>query len=207
MDEAPPPPPKPKPPKLATMVSNKVDSDPISSKKVNTNGRGSNVHRLSSVFEDNDKNLKPRMGPSLPLSPRLPVPTVTLKKQKSFSREKVVNNNLNPEIDESPLAFGDIKARFQQAQVSDGTLPNPSKKPAALADLNKTTKSTKSTKNTERSQITKITSERIRIMGTSQPPPAKTKKPKPLRFNSSNDVTSTKKQVSEDFEGKKGKHS
>ncbi|CAB5395707.1 unnamed protein product [Rhizophagus irregularis] len=272
-----PPPPKPKPPKLATMVSNKVDSDPISSKKVNTNGRGSNVHRLSSVFEDkDDKNLKPRMGPSLPLSPRLPVPTVTLKKQKSFSREKVVNNNLNPEIDESPLAFGDIKARFQQAQVSDGTLPNPSKKPAALADLNKTTKSTKSTKNTERSQITKITSEKNTnnvnktctntnikntktmntkkpiksrsldpisqpdptpiiiddddenlsrewidvadhnylseidtkkttksVRGTSQPPPAKTKKPKPLRFNSSNDVTSTKKQVSEDFEAKR----
>lgn len=115
-----PPPPKPKPPKLSTMVSNKVDSDPISSsKKVNTNGRGSNVHRLSSVFEDkDDKNLKPRMGPSLPLSPRLPVPTVTLKKQKSFSREKE-DNNLNPEIDESPLAFGDIKAKFQ---VSDGAV-------------------------------------------------------------------------------------
>jgi hypothetical protein len=117
-----PPPPKPKPPKLSTMVSNKVDSDPSSSsKKVNTNGRGSNIDRLSSVFEDKD-SLKPIVAPSLPLSPRLPVPIVTLKKQKSFSREKVVNNDSKTEIDESPLAFGDIKARFQQAQISDGAV-------------------------------------------------------------------------------------
>lgn len=41
------------------------------------------------------------------------------------------------------------------------------------------------------------------VRGTSQPPPIKTKKPKPLRLNSSNDVSPTKKQVSEDFEAKR----
>ncbi|GES84175.1 Rho guanyl nucleotide exchange factor [Rhizophagus clarus] len=263
-----PPPPKPKPPKLSTMVSNKVDSDPISSsKKANTNGRGSNVHRLSSVFEDkDDKGLKPRIAPSLPLSPRLPVPTVTVKKQKSFSREKGVNSNLKPEIDESSLRFGDIKARFQQAQVSDGALPNPTKKPAALTNnktatskstditkieknannvnktcINTNTKNTK-TMNTkkpiksrsldpisqsnpttptitdddenfsrewidvsEHNYLPEIDTKKATksVRGASQPPPVKTKKPKPLRLNSSNDVSSTKKRVSEDFEAKR----
>ncbi|RIA87812.1 hypothetical protein C1645_739835 [Glomus cerebriforme] len=40
-------------------------------------------------------------------------------------------------IDESSLPFGDIRAKFQQSQVSDGTLPNPTKKPAALTNRNK----------------------------------------------------------------------
>jgi hypothetical protein len=41
------------------------------------------------------------------------------------------------------------------------------------------------------------------VRGTSQPPPVKAKKPKPTRLNSSNDVPSTKKHVSEDFEAKR----
>src|SRR6266542_986361 len=119
-----PPPPKPKPPKLS--ASNKIDTDPNSSstppKRTNSNAstpRGTNVHKLSSVFEDyskDDSSLKPRMAPSLPLSPNLPVPTVTIKKSKSFTRDKNKVENKSIEIDESPLVFGDIKAKFQQAE-------------------------------------------------------------------------------------------
>ena len=88
---------------------------------------GTNIHKLSSIFEDKDdknQNLKPpRVAPSLPLSPRLPVPTVPLKKQKSFSRERMGdNNNSTTEIDQSSLTFVDIKARFQQAESTDGAV-------------------------------------------------------------------------------------
>src|SRR4051812_35864536 len=72
-----PPTPKPKPSKLSTTPSNKIDSEPNSSfappKRTNSN-RGSNIDRLSSVFEDSHTKL--RTAPSLPLSPKLPVPQV-----------------------------------------------------------------------------------------------------------------------------------
>ncbi|CAI2178560.1 4083_t:CDS:10 [Funneliformis geosporum] len=111
-----PPPTKPKPPKLSTINLNKVDNDPnsssIPSKRIITTPiRGTNVHRLSSVFEDSKDGLNVKSR-TLPRSPKQTIPADSI------------------EIDESSLVFGDIKARFQQVQ--DRTIPNPTKKPSAL---------------------------------------------------------------------------
>src|SRR3954463_1619862 len=130
-----PPPPKPKPSRLST---NKVNSDPNSSPPkrtnvTNTNGiRGANVHRLSSVFEDKNgpkPNFKPLMAPSLPLSPKLPVPTVAINSKRPKAEKKSVKSSTTTttttkistetEVDESPLKYGDIKAKFEQAEASD----------------------------------------------------------------------------------------
>src|SRR5688572_28028208 len=130
-----PPPPKPKPSRLST---NKVNNDPNSSppKRTNTNGiRGANVHRLSSVFEDKNgpvPKFKPLLAPSLPLSAKLPVPTVAVNPKRPKVEKKSVRSSTTTsttttttkvltetEVDESPLNFGDVKATFEQAEVSD----------------------------------------------------------------------------------------
>ncbi|CAG8518406.1 18984_t:CDS:10 [Racocetra fulgida] len=125
-----PPTPKPKPPKLSTAPSNRIDSEPNSSsthKQSNPNTivvRGPNINRLSSVFEDPNLTadqtiIKSRVAPSLPLSPKLPVPMV----KKTYIKKSVSRDNFASEkkanIDESSLIFDDIKAKFQQADESD----------------------------------------------------------------------------------------
>ncbi|CAG8561917.1 29115_t:CDS:10 [Gigaspora margarita] len=131
---------KPKPPKLSAATSNRIDSEPNSSstlpKQSNSNTtmiRGPNINRLSSVFEDpnitaDQTIIKSRVAPSLPLSPKLPVPMV--KKtyiKKSVSRDNFASDK-KANIDESSLIFDDIKAKFQQADESDSTIPIPPKK-------------------------------------------------------------------------------
>ncbi|CAG8751445.1 35338_t:CDS:2, partial [Racocetra persica] len=134
-----PPTPKPKPPKLSTAPSNRIDSEPNSSsthKQSNPNTivvRGSNINRLSSVFEDPNLTadqtiIKSRVAPSLPLSPKLPVPMV----KKTYIKKSVSRDNFASEkranIDESSLIFDDIKAKFQHADESDGAIPIQTKK-------------------------------------------------------------------------------
>ncbi|CAG8522080.1 9306_t:CDS:10 [Funneliformis mosseae] len=136
-----PPPTRPKPSKLSTTF-NKVDNDPNSSsvlsKRTNTTPiRGTNVHRLSNLFEDSKdgSNAKSRVVPSCPRSPN---PNVTIKKSKSFSNEHQMTND-SIEIDESSLVFDDIKAKFQQVQ--DRAIPNPTKRPTALTTTHTISKS------------------------------------------------------------------
>ncbi|CAG8610451.1 20797_t:CDS:10 [Cetraspora pellucida] len=130
---------KPKPPKLSTTPSNRIDSEPNSSsthKQSSPNTimiRGPNINRLSSVFEDPNLTadqtiIKSRVAPSLPLSPKLPVPMV--KKtyiKKSISRDNIASEK-KANIDESSLIFDDIKAKFQQADESDCAIPIQTKK-------------------------------------------------------------------------------
>ncbi|CAG8457958.1 2657_t:CDS:10 [Scutellospora calospora] len=128
-----PPTPKPKPPKLSTAPSNKINNEPNSSstpKQLNSNTtviRGPNINRLSSVFEDpnitaDQTIIKSRVAPSLPLSPKLPVPMV----KKTYIKKSVSRDNITSDkkmnIDESSLIFGDLKAKFQ-ANEGDGAIP------------------------------------------------------------------------------------
>ncbi|CAG8555199.1 12545_t:CDS:10 [Dentiscutata erythropus] len=122
------------------MVPLEIDSEPNSSstppKQSNSNTtvvRGPNINRLSSVFEDpnitaDQTIIKSHVAPSLPLSPKLPVPMV--KKtyiKKSVSRDNVASDK-KANIDESSLIFDDIKAKFQQADDGDNVIPIQTKK-------------------------------------------------------------------------------
>ncbi|CAG8518862.1 10765_t:CDS:10 [Diversispora eburnea] len=109
-----PPIPKPKPSKLSSTPSNKIDSEPNSSSELPKRTRGPNVNRLSSAFEDEPQI---RTAPSLPLSPKLPVPIVTksyIKNSKSLLSHDKTGKETNLIIDESPMIYDDIKARFQK---------------------------------------------------------------------------------------------
>ncbi|CAG8468614.1 10049_t:CDS:10 [Acaulospora morrowiae] len=128
-----PPAPKPKPPKLSPTHSNKIDSEPNSSsvppKRVNPNIRGANINRLSSVFEDS------RTVPSLPLSPKLPVPQIVKPNPSKKTLRVNMTSESNSAIDESSMAFGDLKAKFQQTN-RDKTIPPISTKISSASSKN-----------------------------------------------------------------------
>ncbi|CAG8453494.1 10568_t:CDS:10 [Acaulospora colombiana] len=139
-----PPAPKPKPPKLSTTTSNKIDSEPNSSstpsKRVNPNNRnnrGPNINRISKVFEDSD--IKSRTAPSLPLSPKLPVPRVVKPYSPKKQSQSTMNSEPNSAIDESSIAFGEIKAKFQK-DIGNRATP-PIEKQPAHSDNHSVTKS------------------------------------------------------------------